>query len=96
MLTKVKKIAYLVGIKPKPGSILFSPTLHYHYLAKEAIKNMQTPDPDETKLQVIISNLQTHLNRIPTEDEIFAFVFGTTEDRQRIWAEGAGETNESL
>lgn len=38
MLTKIRKLIYKLGLKPKPGGIFFSPTLHYTLASREAMK----------------------------------------------------------
>lgn len=39
MLAKIRKLVYKIGIRPKPGTVLFSPSLHYMYAAREAMKS---------------------------------------------------------
>jgi len=42
------------------------------------------PDSDE-QFKMLVMGLEAKLGRLPTEDEVVAFIFGTEEERRKIW-----------
>lgn len=36
-------------------------------------------------LEMVILNLQKHFERLPTDREVYRFIFGTPEERERIY-----------
>lgn len=42
----------------------------------------------QSKLEELIVRLTVRLKRVPTEDEVYDFIYGSSEDRLRIWNKG--------
>ena len=36
-------------------------------------------------MKVLIAGLTDHLGRLPTEEEVYQFIFGDEKQRQEIW-----------
>lgn len=41
----------------------------------------------DERFTLLVMTLQARLGRLPTEEEVTLFLFGTHEDRNRIWGE---------
>ncbi len=39
----------------------------------------------ENKIAELVDKLAERLGRIPTEDEVLLFIYGTDEERQSVW-----------
>jgi hypothetical protein len=52
MLGRLRRLVYKMGFDPKPGSILFSPSLYYMRLAGEAVREaVKTIDQGRMEVQ---------------------------------------------
>ena len=62
MISKIRSLVYKMGFRPKPGTVLFSPSLALQLSFEEAFANW-----DWSKIQILDSNGELVINMNPCE-----------------------------